>query len=76
MPLEVAGLIEAWCERRQLHALARLLPAWIGNNGLTDGWGEVYEALRTLRADCQLPEAEAATIERAIVAVGKAVFRT
>jgi hypothetical protein len=33
----VANLIDAWCERREFGALARLLPAWIGNNGLTDG---------------------------------------
>lgn len=72
----VASLIDAWCERRELGALARLLPAWIGNNGLTDGWGEVWEALRTVRADCRLPEAEALMLDDAIVAIGRAVFGT
>ncbi len=76
MLANVSGLIDAWCERRELAPLARLLPAWTGNNGLTDGWAEVWEALRTVRADCRLPDAEAVTLDNAIVAVGNAVFRT
>jgi len=38
-------LIEAWCDRRCLHALADVLPAFTSFNGLTDGWGELTAAL-------------------------------
>lgn len=39
-------LIEAWCDRRCLHALADVLPALTSFNGLTDGWGELAAALK------------------------------
>lgn len=35
------NLIEAWCDRREYKALAIVLPTWLANNGLTDGWGEL-----------------------------------
>ena len=34
---ELHHLIDGWCDRRAYKALARVLPAWLGNNGLTDG---------------------------------------
>jgi hypothetical protein len=34
----ISGLIRNWCERQELVPLARLLPAHLYNNGLTDGW--------------------------------------
>ena len=73
---EVSKLIDAWCDRRELRSLARLLPAWLANNGLTDGWSEVLEAMRALRADGRLPDDETAMIERSIIAVERAVYRT
>ncbi len=39
-------LIEAWCDRRCLHVLADVLPAFTSFNGLTDGWGELAAALK------------------------------
>lgn len=39
-------LIDAWCDRRCLHALADVLPAFTSFNGLTDGWGELTAALK------------------------------
>ena len=59
-----------------MRSLARLLPAWLSNNGLTDGWGDVLEAMRAIRADERLPDDEAAIIERSIIAVERAVYRT
>ena len=73
---EVTNLIDEWCDRRELRALARLLPAWLSNDGLTDGWVGVLDALRTIRTDGGLPDDEAIVIERAIVAVEHAVYRT
>ena len=43
-------LIEEWCDERKLNALARLLPAYVGFNGLTDGWAELAAALKSVRS--------------------------
>jgi hypothetical protein len=72
---DVSGLIDAWCDRRELRALARLLPAWLANDGLTDGWAGVLDALRTICADGSLPGDEAIVVDRCIVAVESAVYR-
>ena len=61
---DVSRLVHAWCDRRELRALARLLPAWSANNGLTDGWSDVLDALRTIRADGGLPDDEVFRVER------------
>lgn len=50
-------LVEAWCARREYGALASVLPPWLANNGLTDGWGELGKALRWT-SHGGLPEAE------------------
>jgi len=44
------SLIDTWCDRRCLKALSRILPAYMGFNGLTEGWGDLYDALRNVRA--------------------------
>ena len=69
-------LIDRWCERRDLGPLAVLLPAYTSNNGLTDGWAGVMEALRTLRGSRRLPDDEHAEIERLVVIVERMVYRT
>jgi hypothetical protein len=43
-------LIERWCDERYLGALATILPSYTAFNGLGDGWGQLFEALRTTRA--------------------------
>jgi len=73
---DVSTLIDAWCDRRDLRPLAQLLPAWLANNGLTDGWGDVLDALRSIRADDRLPDDEVALVERSIIAVERAVYRS
>jgi hypothetical protein len=75
-PLE--RLIDAWCERRDLRPLAILLPAYTSNNGLTDGWAGLMDALRTLRAvgPRRLPEDEQFEVERILQLVEKMVYRT
>jgi hypothetical protein len=46
-------LIDGWCERRALKALRLTLPGYHSVNGLTDGWQQLYAALRDVRATCK-----------------------
>jgi hypothetical protein len=71
----IRRLIDEWCDRRELGALATVLPAFISNNGLTDGWADLMEALRTMRAAHSLPFEEQETIERLVPLLEKAVYR-
>lgn len=68
-------LIDRWCERRELQALALLLPAYTSNFGLTDDWARVMEALYDLRAKRILPADEQAIVERVVGVVEEMVFR-
>lgn len=54
----VRTLIDAWCERRELSALAHILPVWLGNNGLTDGWTDFRHAQHGWGSLRNLPDAE------------------
>jgi hypothetical protein len=73
--LDVSNLIDAWCERRELKPLAILLPAWLSNNGLTDGWAAVLDALKALRGSDSLRHDEGDVVERSIIAVEHVVYR-
>jgi hypothetical protein len=71
---ELEALISGWCDRREFGALAYTLPAWIGNNGLTDGWAELRDALRHTYAMCNhLPPDERDTLKRIYVAIDVAL---
>jgi hypothetical protein len=70
----IRELVDRWCERRELWALATLLPAWLGNNGLTDGWQALSDALRhTCATEGQLPQDERETLKRLYVAVDESL---
>jgi len=56
--------------------LAVLLPAYTSNNGLTDGWGELWQALRTARTMSQLPDAELAVLDEVTRQVDRIVHRS
>lgn len=71
----LARLVDAWCARRALGPLAVVLPAYTSNNGLTDGWAELMEALRTLRGFRHLPDDEHRQIEDLVVLVERMVYR-
>jgi hypothetical protein len=71
----LSRLVDAWCERRDLHSLARVLPAYIWNFGLTDGWSDLLMALRGLRGDRRLPGDEQEVLERIIVEAEHIVYR-
>jgi hypothetical protein len=60
----IQELVDSWCERRELGALASLLPAWLSNNGLTDGWDDLCSALRTLSNSHDLPDSERSALKR------------
>lgn len=68
-------LIEGWCDRRDLRHLALVLPAFVANNGLTDGWAGVLQALYDVRATRLLPDAEQRVIEMLVPVVEKVVYR-
>lgn len=62
---EMRTIFDAWCERKDLRALAGgLLFAWISNNGLTDGWHDLCQALRTASNDASLPASERDALKR------------
>lgn len=46
---ELAALIDVWCERRELILLRMILPSYPRLSGLTDEWGELAAALKTIR---------------------------
>jgi hypothetical protein len=71
------ALIDAWCDRRCLDPLSLVLRAYLGFNGLTDGWAELYESLRTVRANSheQLTSAELETVNDLIRIAEKIVYR-
>lgn len=47
---ELRELVDAWCERRQLKLLRIILAAYPRVSGLTDEWGDLVKALKTIRA--------------------------
>ena len=53
-------LIDGWCARRALHPLHTMLGAYLGFNGLTDDWVNLWQAVNNLRglSDRDLTEGE------------------
>lgn len=70
-------LLERWSDRRAFDPLARVLPAYVAFNGLTDGWADILDALKAVRAfdSNALIEPESATLNDLIRAAEKVVFR-
>ena len=42
------SLIDAWCDRHALKPLSRVLGPYLAFDGLTDGWGEILNALKRI----------------------------
>ena len=65
-----SALVDAWCERRCLRALHEILAGW-PLAPLTDGWGQLSEALRGVRAfgSSELLPEESQTVEQLIAAI-------
>lgn len=67
-------LVDRWCDRREYGPLAWVLPAWISNSGLTDGWVELRDALRTTYGACRdLPPEERDELKRIVVQIDVAL---
>jgi hypothetical protein len=73
----VDGLVDGWCERRALQPLRHILVAYPLSNRLTDDWGRLHEALRSVRAFCrdQLSAEEHDQLGLAVVLVQKILER-
>ncbi|QOZ34070.1 hypothetical protein [Bradyrhizobium sp. CCBAU 53421] len=74
---ELKGLIDAWCERRLLSPLSRILGPFLSFNGMTDGWGEVSAALKSTRAHDrnELTSSEQAKVDDLIQAATAVIHR-
>lgn len=69
-------LLDQWCERREYGALAHILPAWTGNNGLTDGWQDLHDSLKhayVMRLN--LPHEERDELKRLYVEIENALSK-
>lgn len=65
---EIRRLVEGWCDRREYKALGWVLAAWHGNNGLTDGWSDLRDALKSAYCFCKhLPPDERDTLKKLYV---------
>ena len=71
------SLIYSWCDRRALNPLARVLGPYVAFAGLTDSWGELLDALKTIDASCRrdISESEMDTLRELIKAAQRAVYR-
>jgi hypothetical protein len=70
----IRRLVERWCERKHYWPLALILPAWLSNNGLTDGWEILHDALKHAYAMCSdLPSDERDALKQAYVAIDVAM---
>jgi hypothetical protein len=72
---EIGMLVARWCDRRDFRSLRTILGGWPRASGLTDEWGQLMEALQSLRADGHLPMDERTTIERLVVEFERIVYR-
>ena len=70
----ISDLVDDWCDRRELRALSYVLPAWTGNNGLTDGWSQLRDDLKHAYAMCtDLPAEERDKLKEAYVGIDVAL---
>jgi hypothetical protein len=68
---QIAALVDGWCERRELGALAGILSTWLSNNGLTDRWQLLAADLRTLSNHRGLPNSERDLLKRIWIEVDR-----
>jgi hypothetical protein len=65
---ETAKLVDAWCDRRCLHALGFILQGFPLHCPHTDGWGDLLVGLRNVHqyARKDITEAELETVNKLI----------
>ena len=70
----IRALVDSWCDRQEYAPLAYVLPAWTGNNGLTDGWTLLRDSLKHAYAMCtHLPAVERDTLKKVYVDIDYAL---
>ena len=70
----ISDLVDDWCDRRELRALSYVLPAWTGNNGLTEGGSQLRYDLKHAYAMCtDLPAEERDKLKEAYVGIDVAL---
>jgi hypothetical protein len=67
--LEVAALVNAWCDRRELSALREILDDWPLLTGLTDEWEGLAAALHSIAGMRSLPDDERHAAKRLSVEI-------
>lgn len=71
---QLQTLIDGWCDRREYRLLAIVLSAWLANNGLTDGWSDLRDAVKSAYASGRhLPPDERETLKDVLVAIEAAL---
>ena len=72
------SLFDAWCDRRCVGALRAFLRGYPLASPLTDGWIELSNALKDVRAFArpELTEAERGTVDDCIRAIDRIIYRT
>jgi hypothetical protein len=70
-------LIDAWCDRRALRPLSLVLGPYLAFDGLTDTWGKLLIALKTVSASYQkdISETELDSVRDLIRAAEPVVYR-
>lgn len=74
---ELRNLIDAWCKRRSLRPLSRVLGPYLTFNGMTDGWAELARGLESIRAmdRHELISSEHTAIDELIRTVDRAIAK-
>ncbi|MDE2604021.1 MAG: hypothetical protein KGL62_16885 [Bradyrhizobium sp.] len=74
---ELRMLVDAWCKRRSLRPLSRILGPYLAFNGMTDGWAELAKGLESIRAmdRHELVSSEHRAIDELLRAVDRAISR-
>ena len=70
--------INAWCDRRALRPLSRILGPYLAFNGLGDSWGEILNALKAVRMLCRndISASELETVHALIRAAERALHKS
>ena len=72
---DVETLVNAWCDRRELHALKEVLCGWPLAGGLTDDWGMLARSLQSISGICSLPENERQSAKQLYVEIDSMIRR-
>ena len=74
---EIEHLVECWCDRRALRPLRYILNAYPLSSGLTDEWGQLLDALKSIKAQSRtdLRNEELEKVSELIISVNNIVYR-